>query len=226
MKARRHGNSISVLVNDRGEQLSSSQEISNEAVQYFASLFKEEERRSVDEEIQVLLCIPSLVSREMNEHLMSDISLDELEGIVFQMKKGKAPGPDGFPIEFFQEFADIIKLDLLAVVQESQSNKQMLRALNSTFLALIPKCEGADRLTQFQPISLCNVIYKIISKLMADRLKKWLSVLISEEQGSFVEGRQILDGVVIATETIHSMATSKGKAMFIKLDMAKAYDRV
>lgn len=102
----------------------------------------------------------------------------------------------------------------------------MLRALNATFITLIPKCDGADRLGQFRPISLCNVIYKIISKLIAKRLKKCLGAVISKEQSEFVEGRQILDGVVIATETIHSMASSKEKAMFIKLDMAKAYDRV
>lgn len=117
-------------------------------------------------------------------------------------------------------------MDLLEVVQESQRNKQMLWTLNATFLALIHKCDGADRLSQFCPISLCNVIYKIISKLIVERLKKWLKGLISEEQSGFVEGQQILDGVVIATETIHSMATSKEKAMFIKLDLAKAYDRV
>ena len=80
---------------------------------------------------------------------MRDISLEELEGIMFNMKKGKALGPDGFQIEFFQELWDIIKLDLLAVVQESQHNSQMLRAINATFLALIPKMEGADRLSQF-----------------------------------------------------------------------------
>lgn len=115
------------------------------------------------------------------------------------MKKGKVPGLDGFRVEFFQELWDIIKLDLLAVVQESLKNKQMLRALNSTFLALIPKCDGSDRISQFRPISLCNVIYKIISKIIADRLKKWLKVLISKEQSGFVASRQILDGVVIAT---------------------------
>ena len=85
----------------------------------------------------------------MNQQLMREISLEELEGVVFSMKKGKASSPDGFPIEFFQEFWDIIKSDLLAMVHESQHNKQMLRALNATFLALIPKNEGADRLSQF-----------------------------------------------------------------------------
>ena len=64
------------------------------------------------------------------------------------------------------------------------------------------------------------------TKLIAERLKPFLSILISEEQGGFFGGRQILDGMVIASEAIHSMATSKEKAMFIKLDLAKAYDRV
>lgn len=90
----------------------------------------------------------------------------------------------------------------------------MLRALNATFIALIPKYDGVDRLGQFRPISLCNVIYKIISKLIVDRLKKCLGDVISEEQSEFVEGHQILDGVVIATETIHSMTTSKEKVVY------------
>ncbi|XP_057832950.1 uncharacterized protein LOC131043736 [Cryptomeria japonica] len=69
-------------------------------------------------------------------------------------------------------------------------------------------------------------MYKIITKVIAERLKPWLNNLISEEQGGFVTGQQILDGVIIAAEAMHSMAASKEKAMFIKLDMAKAYDRV
>lgn len=107
-------------MNDRGEVLSSTQDILNKVVQFFASLFREDSQGDSAAEAQVLSCIPSLVSMEMKEHLMSAISLEELEKIVFQMKKGKAPGPDGFPSEFFQEFWDIIKLDLLVVVQESQ----------------------------------------------------------------------------------------------------------
>lgn len=123
MKARCHGSSIIFLVNDRGETLSSFHDISNEVVQYFTSLFREDSQGSYVEEAQVLSCIPSLVSREMMDHLMGDIFLEELEGTMFQMKKSKAPSYDGFLIEFFQEFWEIIKLDLLAVVQESQRNK-------------------------------------------------------------------------------------------------------
>ena len=94
----------------------------------------------------------------------------------------------------------------------------MLKSLNSTFLDLIPKKEGANQLDQCRPIALCNVVYKIITKLIAERLKPFLGSLISTEQGGFVDRRQILDGVVIAIEAVHSMATSKEKA--------KAYDRV
>lgn len=142
------------------------------------------------------------------------------------MKKGKSLGPYGFFIEFFQEFWEIIELDLLEVVQESQKNKQMLRAMNATFLALIPKWEGVNSLDLFIPIALCNVVYKIITKLICECLKLWLNRLISEEQGGFAVGRQILDGVVIMDKVVHYMASSRAKAMFINLDMAKAYDCV
>lgn len=98
--------------------------------------------------------------------------------------------------------------------------------MNSTFLVLIPKKEGTNQLDFFRPISLCNVVYKIVTKLIAKRLKLWLLNLILDEQGGFVASRQILDGVVIYFEAIHSMAVSKDISMFINLDMAKAYDRI
>lgn len=98
--------------------------------------------------------------------------------------------------------------------------------MNSTFLALIPKKEGANSFDLFRPIALCNVVYLIISKLFAKRLKKFLDWLKSEERRGFVARRQIVDGVVIAEDILHSMGTSKEKAMFIKFGMAKAYDSV
>lgn len=112
------------------------------------------------------------------------------------------------------------------VVKESHNSEQMLWALNFTFLVLIPKTEGATQLDFFRPIALCNVAYKIVPKLIAERLKIWLPSMISFEQGCFVASRQILDGVVIASKAIHSMVVSNERSMFIKLDMAKAYDRI
>ena len=83
----------------------------------------------------------------------------------------------------------------------------MLLALNSTFLTLGPKREGANKLDIFRPIALCNVVYKVITMLITKRIKKWLPIIISKKQGGFVVGRHILDGVIIVTEAIHSMAS-------------------
>ncbi|XP_057868067.2 uncharacterized protein LOC131075253 [Cryptomeria japonica] len=226
VQARRNKCFISSLVNSEGISISAQHALSREARQYYSNLFTEDSVPAEADENRVLACIPSLISNEVNASLIRPVTLCEVEEVVFGMNKGKAPGPDGFPVEFFQEFWDIVKQDLLEVVCESLHSKQMLRALNATFLVLIPKKEGADKLDLFRPIALCNVAYKIITKLMAERLKSCLPMIISEEQGSFVAGRQILDGVVVASEAIHSMATSQERSMFIKLDMAKAYDRV
>ena len=102
----------------------------------------------------------------------------------------------------------------------------MLQPSNSAFLTLIPKREGANQLDFSRPTALCNVVYKVITKLIAERIKKWHPIIMSKEQGGFVVGRQILNGVVIASKAIHSMASSRKQSMFVKLDMAKAYDRV
>ena len=102
----------------------------------------------------------------------------------------------------------------------------MLQALNATFLVLIPKKEEANQLDFFWPIALCNVVYKVFTKPPVERPKVWLPMVISKDQGGFVARKQILDGVLNASEAIHSMCTSRKYAMSIKLDMAKAYDRV
>jgi hypothetical protein len=107
------------------------------------------------------------------------------------MTKGKALGPDGFPIELFQEFWEVIKLSLLEVVRnfESLQKTKMLRVMNATILSLIPKWEGPNSLDLFRPITLCSVVYRVITKLIVEHLKLWLNGLISEERGIFVVSR-------------------------------------
>ena len=101
--------------------------------------------------------------------------------------------------------------------------------LNETFICLIPKVKSPQKITEFHPISLCNVSYKIISKVLANWLKKILADVINESQSAFVPGRQIMDNVLVAFETMHYInGRRKGKKalMALKLDMSKAYDRV
>jgi ribonuclease HI len=141
------------------------------------------------------------------------------------MPAGKAPGPDGFTTDFFHHCWDLIKTEVWEVVEESRTSGLVLPALNATFLSLIPKEERVTNPKHFRPIALCNVIYKIITKIIANRLKPILPFIISQEQSGYVEGRQIMDSVILAHEVVHSLKTSRTPGMLLKLDLSKAFDR-
>ena len=105
--------------------------------------------------------------------------MQEVEEAVNQMALGKSPGPDGFTTNFFHHFWDLVKEDVLDIVEESRTKMGVPKAFNATFLTLIPKEAGVDSPDKFRPILLCNVIYKIISKVIANRLKPLLSMISS-----------------------------------------------
>ena len=121
------------------------------------------------------------------------------------MKEGTSPGPDSFTVNFFHHFWEMVKLDVWKIVEKSRVSGRILPALNATFLTLIPKCEGDESPNKFRTISLCNVIYKIIMKVIANRLKMILPSLISPKQSGFVGGRQISDGIILVHEILHSI---------------------
>jgi hypothetical protein len=102
-------------------------------------------------------------------------------------------------------------------------------SLNSNHIVLIPKIKNSSRITDYRPISLCNVLYKLMLKVLANRMKRMLNSIISPNQCAFLPGRLITDNVIVAFEALHSMNNRfKGRKgyMVLKLDMSKAYDRV
>ena len=101
--------------------------------------------------------------------------------------------------------------------------------ITHTFVTLIPKVKNPVSVSQYSPISLCNVLYKIFSKVLANRLKKFMPDLIIEHQSAFAKNRLISDNVLVAFETLHYMKNhNSGQTgfMVLKLDMSKAHDRV
>jgi hypothetical protein len=139
---------------------------------------------------------------------------------------GKAPGPDGFTSDFFHNYWSIICKDVWEIIEDSRRSGQVLQALNATFLTLIPKENNSTSPSHFRPIALCNVIYKLLTKIIATRLKPILPFIISPEQSGYVEGRQILDSVILAHEVIHSLHSTKSQGMLLKLDLSKAFDKL
>jgi hypothetical protein len=128
-------------------------------------------------------------------------------------KGSKSPGPDGWTVEFFLTFYDILGNDILEMVEESRRKGWVSGALNATFLALIPKSNNPDSFGGFRPIALCNLVYKIITKIIATRIKSSLSFGLSKEQFGFLEGRKITDAIGIVHEALHSIKVKNIKAL-------------
>ncbi|XP_024010239.1 LOW QUALITY PROTEIN: uncharacterized protein LOC112085271 [Eutrema salsugineum] len=177
----------------------------------------------------VLKDIPVKIDAAMNERLTREVSEEEVKRALFSLNPGKAPGPDGFTALFFQKLWEMIKADLVQLIKDFQDSGSFAEHLNETNICLIPKGDRPREISGFRPISLCNVGYKIISKVLSLRLKKLLPELISETQSAFVAGRLITGNILIAQENFHALRSNpacRKRFMAIKTDMSKAYDRV
>ncbi|EOY25449.1 Uncharacterized protein TCM_016755 [Theobroma cacao] len=154
-------------------------------------------------------------------------SLKEIKDVVFNIDKDSVAGPDGFSSLFYQHCWDIIKQDLLEAVLDFFKGTPMPRGVTSTTLVLLPKKPNSCQWSDFRPISLCTVLNKIVTKLLANRLSKFLPSIISENQSGFVNGRLISDNILLAQELVGKLdAKARGGNVVLKLDMAKAYDRL
>ena len=116
--------------------------------------------------------------------------------------------------------------ELVNVVETSKKEGRVTPSLNSTFIALIPKKEKPISFTDYRPISLCNLVYKLISKVAAQRLKPFLDKFISPQQFGFLKNRQIYEPLAITQEVLHFVKTKNRCALILKLDLSKSFDRV
>src|SRR5438128_5636776 len=145
------------------------------------------------------------VSDEENAFLTAPFTEAEVRKAIFQMEHNKAPGPDGFPAEFYQNFWDVIKTELLELFGDLHAGQLELFRLNFGEIILLPKINEAERIQQYRPICLLNVSFKIFTKTTTIRLNSVADHVVRPTQTTFMQGRNILDRVVILHETIHEM---------------------
>lgn len=192
---------------------------------YYQNLFT----ASATQAGSILNCISRTISEEQNSRLLSPIVEEEVRCAIFQMHPDKAPGPDGMTPTFFQKHWKIVDHDIVKLVQEFFRTCEIMKELNETNIVLIPKKKNPTCLAELRPIALCNVIMKIVTKVLANRLKPVLDSVISNSQSAFLPGRLISDNIMVSFEVMHYLKRKKfGKEgyMALKLDMSKAYDRV
>ncbi|KAM6553580.1 hypothetical protein CsatB_014342 [Cannabis sativa] len=223
--ARRRSNQIQQLEDVNGTWQCWNTGIATVINQYFEELYQSTDSFSP----LIIDNVRNYVTISHNEALLQSILDEEVKVVVFSMHPDKALGPDGMGPGFFQHHWDIVGSDVTNLVKEFFATEALPDGLNDTNLVLIPKKKNFITMSDLRPISLCNVLYKIISKVLANRMRDLIDCIISETQSAFIPGHLISDNLMVAFEVMHYLKRKKsGKKGFmaLKLDTSKAYDRV
>ena len=164
----------------------------------------------------------------MTRSLTKPVSDVEIKRVVFSIRPFSALEDDGFSAKFYQFYQDLIKIDVCSAIRSFFRGGRMLKSFNHTQICLIPKVKNATSMSQIQPISLCIVFYKIISKILLHRLQIFINKLISANQSAFIKGGLISDNILVAHECMHFLKNKRyGSHDFaLKLNKSKTYDIV
>jgi hypothetical protein len=223
---RQRKNKINFINNSQGVSLTQNKDIQDVFLNYFIDMFTSTNPSNMQDSLQV---VAGRLHSQMYDYLNKDFSAAEISHAAHQLSNNVAPSPDGLNARFYQAHWDIIGEDIVQTTLHILNNGGNPVNFNDTYICLIPKHNNPTTPADFRPISLCNVILKIITKTIANRIKEILPEVISPQQSAFLPGRLITDNTLLAFETFHYLKHNKNKKkgyVGIKLDMAKAYDRL
>ncbi|OMP03175.1 reverse transcriptase [Corchorus capsularis] len=221
---RRSKNKVRALRDESGAWITDQQELKHMAVNHYKNLYSktlEESRTPISQLLSKLEDYEVIdLHRLVNE--------EEIKEAMFDIGAFKAPGPDGYQDHFFHKNWEIVRSSVIRQVQEAFVTGTFPEDLNKTLITLIPKVKHLETINQLRLISLCNVAYKVISKIIVSILEPLLPKLIAPTQNSFVPGRLIVDNIIIVQEMFHTFRKKKGKAGAIawKIDLEKVYGKM
>jgi hypothetical protein len=203
---RKRMNKISSLQRSDGTMCERVEDMHAEIQGFYQHLYQSQ---GVPNMTMCLHFVEAKVTQDMWEEMDKPFTAEEVRFALFQMHPSKAPGVDGYTAGFFQRHWELVKQVLVPAVLEFVNGGELPTELNDTSIVLIPKVRHPQSISQYRPISLCTVIYKICTQMIAIRLRPVLEDTISQEQSAFVPGRLITDNALVAFESIHSMKRRK-----------------
>lgn len=227
-KVREVRNSIREIKRLDGSIADTQEDIKKEAVDHFYNFLTHtplDFREASVEELKLILNYEC--SEEDRSMLTRGVTEEEVKRVLFSMPADKSPGPDGYTSEFFKASWRIVRGDFVVAIQSFFDKGFLPKGINSTILALIPKKTNAISMKDYRLISCCNVIYKVISKILANRMKGLLTLSISLNQSAFVKDRLLMENVLLASELVKSYhKDSVTERCVVKIDVSKAFDSV
>ncbi|XP_019186423.1 PREDICTED: uncharacterized protein LOC109181124 [Ipomoea nil] len=166
------------------------------------------------------------INNRQAQSLIRYATVEEVRHAVFGMKRFGSPGPDGIQAAFYRHYWDIVGDLVTNFVNSCLISGTVPTGMLEAYMTLIPKKDCPENAGDFRPITLLNVIFKIVSKVLVNRLRPVMKKLVGPFQNSFLPGRSTLDNVVMTQEIVHNMSKAKGKKgfMVLKLVIHKAYD--
>ena len=220
-------NHIHFLFDCNGTRIDSQIGIQDHCVDYFKNVFGGEQEPCLFIQEDISNILKFRCNDLQQSTLEAGFSPTDIREAFFSLPRNKASGPDGFTPEFFCSSWSVIGGEVTEAVLEFFKSGKLLKQWNATNLVLIPKITNASKMTDFQPISCLNTVYKVISKLLAGRLKDILSSCINHAQSAFLPGRLLLENVLLATEIIQGYNKKDiPPSAMLKVDLRKAFDSI